>query len=79
MQYGIDSMIIILSISHTASVQGERATGYGVAVLLTLFGQSSKNPLLQFLGPECEIPANGPDSEAEPPPSKKRKARKGDE
>jgi probable aminopeptidase NPEPL1 len=54
---------------------GERATGYGVAILLTLFGQSSKNPLLQALGPQC---ING-DPEMQPPPSKKRKATKGEQ
>lgn len=32
---------------------GERATGYGVALLLTLFGHCSKNPLLKELSSWC--------------------------
>lgn len=35
---------------------GERATGYGVALLTTLFGTQSQNPLLQFLAPSIAIP-----------------------
>lgn len=57
--------------------QGERATGYGVAILLALFGQSSGNSLLQFLGPQCEISVVDNDAQTQPPPSKKRKAKEG--
>lgn len=32
-------------------VQGERATGYGVALMTTLFGKASKNSLLQYNAP----------------------------
>ncbi|XP_062501169.1 probable aminopeptidase NPEPL1 [Corticium candelabrum] len=56
---------------------GERATGYGVAILLALFGQSSGNSLLQFLGPQCEISVVDNDAQTQPPPSKKRKAKEG--
>ncbi|XP_046387186.1 probable aminopeptidase NPEPL1 [Ischnura elegans] len=32
---------------------GERATGYGVALLVTLFGQFSKDPCIRMLAPKC--------------------------
>lgn len=35
-------------------MQGERATGYGVALLSTLFGKYSKCPLLQSIAPSVE-------------------------
>ena len=38
-------------------LQGERATGYGVALLNTLFGQYSKSALLREICPANE--ANG--------------------
>lgn len=31
--------------------QGERATGFGVAMLLALFGQASEDPLLNSVSP----------------------------
>lgn len=31
--------------------QGERATGYGVALLLSLFGGASEDPLLNMVSP----------------------------
>lgn len=34
--------------------QGERATGYGVALLTTLYGQRSHNSLLQAMAPRLE-------------------------
>lgn len=34
---------------------GERATGYGVALLTTLFGNYSKNSLLKGISPELEV------------------------
>ncbi|XP_077503041.1 putative aminopeptidase NPEPL1 granny smith protein isoform X1 [Amblyomma americanum] len=37
---------------------GERATGYGVALLLTLFGHCSKNPLLKELSSWCTANAD---------------------
>ncbi len=39
-------------ISISVWFQGERATGYGVALLSTFFGRHSSNPLLQASGPE---------------------------
>jgi len=33
---------------------GERATGYGVALLVTLFGDYSENQLLRSLGPKLK-------------------------
>lgn len=33
-------------------MQGERATGYGVALLSTLFGRFTKCPLLKSIGPD---------------------------
>jgi NADH/NAD ratio-sensing transcriptional regulator Rex len=33
------------------TLQGERGTGYGVALLLSLFGSSSDNPLLNSVAP----------------------------
>ena len=37
------------------SLQGERATGYGVALLTSLFGKSSCNSLLQMIAPEIDV------------------------
>ncbi|KAB0804806.1 hypothetical protein PPYR_01776 [Photinus pyralis] len=34
---------------------GERATGYGVALLTTLFGSYCKQPLLNFIAPEVDV------------------------
>jgi len=36
--------------------QGERATGYGVALLLTLFGGHTDSKLLQSIAPTDEEP-----------------------
>lgn len=36
-------------------VQGERATGYGVALLTTLFGSYCEQPLLQSIAPDVDI------------------------
>ncbi|XP_064466622.1 probable aminopeptidase NPEPL1 isoform X2 [Ornithodoros turicata] len=41
---------------------GERATGYGVALLVTLFGHFSKNPLLKELAPFFKISGNDVES-----------------
>ena len=35
--------------------QGERGTGYGVALLLSLFGNSSDNPLLKSVSPTTQV------------------------
>jgi len=46
---------------------GERATGYGVALLTTLFGEFSKHPFLKAIGPNITTladAANGSDSAA---------------
>lgn len=32
-------------------LQGERATGFGVALLLALFGQASEDPVLNMVSP----------------------------
>ena len=47
------------------SIQGERATGYGVALLNTIFGQLSHNALLQQIAPPITVSAamNGDDDE----------------
>lgn len=42
----------------TAPIQGERATGYGVALLPTLFGEHSESALLQRIAPT--LPAQDP-------------------
>lgn len=34
--------------------QGERATGYGVALLTTLFGTYCRQPLLSYIGPDLD-------------------------
>ncbi|KFM63195.1 hypothetical protein X975_23745, partial [Stegodyphus mimosarum] len=41
---------------------GDRATGYGVALLTTLFGHASDNSLLQMLSPHMEAEGNGMES-----------------
>ena len=41
-------------IGHTFYLQGERATGYGVALLVTLFGDYSEDQLLRSLGPKLK-------------------------
>jgi hypothetical protein len=38
---------------------GERATGYGVALLNTLFGESSQSSILQMIAPIMEVEPNG--------------------
>lgn len=38
-------------------LQGERATGYGVALLCTLFGNQTNSPLLKSVAPSNEPPA----------------------
>lgn len=38
-------------------LQGERATGYGIALLTTLFGQYTKQSLLKSIAPELDIKA----------------------
>ena len=35
--------------------QGERATGYGVALLASLFGNRSSNSLLRLIGPKGAV------------------------
>ena len=47
--------------------QGERATGYGVALLNTLFGSYSANPILQAVAPQLTI------DETDQPPTKRPK------
>ncbi|KAK3086554.1 hypothetical protein FSP39_020137 [Pinctada imbricata] len=55
---GFDYPGIWLHIDMAAPVySGERATGYGVALLATLFGQMSKNPMLKSLGPAINVPS----------------------
>ncbi|GFR76493.1 seminal fluid protein [Elysia marginata] len=42
---------------------GERATGYGVALLAALFGDRSQNSLLRLVGPSTQIRNNGSNME----------------
>lgn len=43
---------------HLLCPQGERATGFGVALLLALFGRASEDPLLNLVSPlDCEVDA----------------------
>ncbi|XP_029076013.1 syntaxin-16 isoform X4 [Monodon monoceros] len=50
---------------------GERATGFGVALLLALFGRASEDPLLNLVSPlGCEVDAQEEDAERD---SKKRR------
>ena len=39
--------------------QGERATGYGVALLVTLFGKASSSKLLQSIAPDLPAKDSG--------------------
>ncbi len=42
---------------------GERATGFGVALLLALFGRASEDPLLNLVSPlDCEVDAQEGDN-----------------
>lgn len=51
--------------------QGERATGFGVALLLALFGRASEDPLLNLVSPlGCEADAQDGDAERD---SKRRR------
>lgn len=51
--------------------QGERATGFGVALLLALFGRASEDPLLNLVSPlGCEEDAEEGDVERD---SKRRR------
>ncbi|KAF5927169.1 hypothetical protein HPG69_016641 [Diceros bicornis minor] len=50
---------------------GERATGFGVALLLALFGRASEDPLLNLVSPlGCEVDAQEEDAERD---SKRRR------
>ncbi|EPY80033.1 putative aminopeptidase NPEPL1 [Camelus ferus] len=52
-------------------LQGERATGFGVALLLALFGRASEDPLLNLVSPlGCEVDAQEGDTERD---SKRRR------
>jgi len=42
---------------------GERATGYGVALLVSLFGRYTTSALLQSIGPSLEDTEDGKESE----------------
>ena len=56
---------------HCLHPQGERATGFGVALLLALFGQASEDPLLNLVSPlGCEVDAQEGDAERD---SKRRR------
>ena len=48
LMFGSEYNIVFSSFS---SLQGERATGYGVSLLATLFGEDSTNSLLQYVAP----------------------------
>lgn len=51
--------------------QGERATGFGVALLLALFGRASEDPLLNLVSPlGCEEDPQEGDSDRD---SKRRR------
>lgn len=47
-------MYLILFGFHFFSLQGERATGYGVALLCTLFGNLTNVPLLKSIAPKAQ-------------------------
>lgn len=56
---------------HPLCPQGERATGFGVALLLALFGRASEDPLLNLVSPlGCEVDAQEGDEERD---SKRRR------
>lgn len=56
---------------HCPRPQGERATGFGVALLLALFGRASEDPLLNLVSPlGCEVDVQEEDAERD---SKKRR------
>ena len=56
---------------HCPRPQGERATGFGVALLLALFGRASEDPLLNLVSPlGCEVDAQEGDAERD---TKKRR------
>jgi probable aminopeptidase NPEPL1 len=52
---------------------GERATGYGVALLLVLFGQISQDKLLQSLAPQVSVLNGNVPFADEPVPSKRHR------
>lgn len=53
---GFDFPGVWMHVDMAAPVHaGERATGYGVALLTTLFGKYSKQPLLNSIGPELDV------------------------
>lgn len=49
---------LYLRLFHRLCPQGERATGFGVALLLALFGRASEDPLLNLVSPlDCDVDA----------------------
>jgi probable aminopeptidase NPEPL1 len=44
-------------------LDGDRATGYGVALLNSLFADSSNNSLLKSIGPNSELPVKNDSNE----------------
>ncbi len=57
-------LVAILSFSFGSSYialsyAGDRATGYGVALLNTLFGSSSQSAMLRGIAPKLEAEPNG--------------------
>ncbi|XP_012583597.1 PREDICTED: probable aminopeptidase NPEPL1 [Condylura cristata] len=62
---------IILDMATLTGAQGERATGFGVALLLALFGRASDDPLLHLVSPlGCEGDPDEADAERD---SKRRR------
>jgi probable aminopeptidase NPEPL1 len=56
---GFDYPGVWMHVDMAAPVHcGERATGYGVALLVSLFGQYSNSELLQNIGPVLEESAD---------------------
>ena len=53
-QDAVHTGIVETLIGCTFYLQGERATGYGVALLVTLFGDYSEDQLLRSLGPKLK-------------------------
>lgn len=55
----------IRRINFEFNSKGDRATGFGVALLNSLFGDSNSNPAFKQIGPQAELPLKNTEAQNE--------------